>query len=114
MPAWSFTDNAWNPNSVLEWNNVTIVDNTAPTKPTFTLTYTSGWWSHTNGNWANKEYRANLTTTEANTAVTVEWKKNSGSWTTLAGATSRLSKNGTTWTTLYTFSASFSGSFGFV
>ena len=66
MPAWSFTDNSWNPNEELEWTSDVIVDNTIPTctitpsttaqtntNVTLTLDYVtevnqlSGWYSWT-------------------------------------------------------------------
>ena len=35
--------------------------------------------------------------------VEIQWKKNDGDWTTLGGATSRLTGDGTTWTTYETW-----------
>ena len=45
VPAWSFTDNAWNPNGGLEWASSTIVDNIIPT-----CEITPDTTSWTNGN----------------------------------------------------------------
>ena len=83
--------NRWNRSSAWSF----YLDTVAPSKPTFTLPYVNGWWSHTNWNWTNKQINSIISTTESNTVTNIQYKI--WNWSR-SNIHSSLSHNWTKWT----------------
>lgn len=79
--------------------NVTKIDNTPPTKPTYEAKYVANNGGYTSGTWTNSEVYTKVTSTDAGIGVSkIEYSMDQINWSTFSfGRSGGLKKNGTTY-----------------
>ena len=99
IPANTLVDEAGNQNDEINstFDEEIIIDNTAPTKPTYAATYADNS-AYTSGTWTNKDVYTTISTEEASSGVEeIQYSLDQSTWTKLNFTSGSLTQSGTTW-----------------
>ena len=105
IPANTLTDEAGNTNDEITstFDTQVIIDNTAPTKPTWNAYFVDGSGAYTSGNWTAKEVRTAVSAVDMGSGVEkIQYSVNDGTWTdcslAITAVANGIFSSGDTWT----------------